>query len=126
MHFDSSVRCLPQMRNFVRDQGLRGILPQVPEGNALGVHRVCIPRIKFGTYADVRRNSHFRLRFAVSEILREIGQSHQNDAQSGHVNEIGIGIEHPREKHGKSGPQDGPDDEHMKSGQVITSSGSKF
>jgi hypothetical protein len=45
--FYESVSVRPEIGQLGRDQGFRKIFPQVPEGNALGVHMVDIPRKKF-------------------------------------------------------------------------------
>lgn len=56
---------------------------------------------------------------AVSQVLGKVGQAYQDDAQAGDIDEVGIGIEHSREEHCESCPQDGPDDKHMKLVQGI-------
>ena len=59
--------------------------------------------------------------FTVSEVFRKIGQPYEDDAQSGHIDDVDVGIKHAGEDHGKTGPQDGPDDENVKLGQNVTS-----
>ena len=101
------------MRGFARDQGLREILPQ-----AYGLYS----EDKIWSITQISDKIAFSgLRFAFSEILRKIGQSYKYDAQPGYVKEIGVGIEHARQDHGEASPQNGPDNENMKSGQVVAS-----
>jgi hypothetical protein len=59
--------------------------------------------------------------FSISEVFRKIGQPHEDDAQSGHIDDVEFGKKHAGQDHGKTGPQDGPDDEDVKLGQDVTS-----
>jgi hypothetical protein len=67
-----------------------------------------------------RLKPHDLLFFSMSEVFRKIGQSHEDDAQSGHIDDVEIGKEHAGKDHGKTGSQDGPDDENVKLGQNVT------
>ena len=58
------------------------------------------------------------LLFPVPQVFRKIGQSHEDDTQSGHIDDLDLGVKHAREDHGKAGTQDGPDDENVKLSQV--------
>jgi len=50
------VSAHPEIGKFGRDRGARKILPQVPEGNALGVYIVDISGIKFFAQQRYRTN----------------------------------------------------------------------
>jgi hypothetical protein len=59
--------------------------------------------------------------FTVSKILCKIRQPHQDDTQTGHIDNIGIGVKHAGKDNGETRAQDGSDDKNMKLGQDITS-----
>ena len=101
------------MRDFVRDQGLREILPQAywwySEDKISSITQIT-PKIAISG-----------LFFTVSKILCKIRQSHQDNAQAGHIDDIGIGVKHAGKDNGETRTQNGPDDKNMKLGQDITS-----
>ena len=59
--------------------------------------------------------------FTISKIFCKVCQPHEDHAQSGHIDDVDVWIKHAGEDHGKTGPQDGPDDENVKLSQDVTS-----
>ena len=78
--------------------------------------------VKEGGYPYFSNLKTLRLfSFSISEILRKIGQPYEDDAQSGHIDDVDVWIKHAGEDYGKTGPKYGPDDENVKLGQNVTS-----